>query len=51
MDKPNKKQLVEFIERYYGLAAHTDSCIDTGTAMEYTSMILRLDDMKEFYAD
>lgn len=40
-------------KEYRGRAVHTESwsCIDTGAAMGYTPMLLRLDDMKEFYAD
>lgn len=40
-----------FSEEYRGKAVHTDSwiCIDTGAASGNKPMLLRLDDMKEFY--
>ena len=39
--------------QYKGRALHTDSwiCIDTGAACGGTPMLLRLDDMQEFYMD
>lgn len=41
----------QFGEEYAGRAIHTSSwsCIDTGVAQGYAPMILRLDDMKEFF--
>lgn len=41
----------QFGEEYSGRAAHTSSwsCIDVGVALGYAPMLLRLDDMKEFY--
>ena len=41
----------QFGEEYAGRAVHTTSwsCIDVGVAQGYAPMILRLDDMKEFY--
>lgn len=41
----------QFGEEYAGRAIHTStwSCIDVGVAQDYAPMILRLDDMKEFY--
>lgn len=40
-----------FGRQYHGRAVHTDTwiCIDTGAASGYLPMLLRLDDMKEFY--
>ena len=41
----------QFGEEYAGRAIHTSrwSCIDIGVAQGYAPMLLRLDDMKEFY--
>lgn len=41
----------QFGEEYSGRAIHTSSwtCIDVGVALGYAPMLLRLDDMKEFY--
>lgn len=38
-------------EEFKGCSIHTDTwiCIDTGAAMGHSPMLLRLDDMKEFY--
>lgn len=40
-----------FGEEYRGRAIHTDSwiCIDIGASLGYAPMLLRLDDMKEYY--
>ena len=42
---------IRFGEEYAGRAVHTDSwsCIDVGVSLGYSPMLLRLDDMKEFY--
>lgn len=42
---------IQFGEEYAGRAIHTSSwsCIDVGVARGYAPMLLRLDDMKEFY--
>lgn len=41
----------QFGEEYAGRPVHTPSwsCIDVGVALGYAPMVLRLDDMKEFY--